>query len=252
MKVSIITVAHNSAQTIAHAMDSVLQQTYKDIEYIVVDGLSTDDTLSIVKQYEPKFNGRMKWLSEEDDGIYDAMNKGVHMATGDIVGILNSDDFFTNDTIVEEVVKHFTPDTDAIYGDVHFVKPENLQKCVRYYSGKIFRPWQLQLGFFPPHPSLYIRRDLFDENGYYDPSYRISGDYELILRQLKRGARMRYLHQDFVTMRIGGASTANWRSRLEAAKENLRACKQNGIMSNRVLISMKYPIKALSSLLIRH
>lgn len=250
MKVSIITVARNSAETIADAMDSVLRQTYCDIEYIVVDGLSSDSTIEVVKSYEERFEGRLRWVSEKDDGIYNAMNKGVRMATGDVVGILNSDDFLTSDTVIEQMVSHFSDNVDAIYGDVHFVHPDNLQKTVRYYSGSIFRPWLLRFGFLPPHPSLYVRRILFEQHGYYDDSYQISADYEFIMRLCLRGANLRYLHLDFVTMRIGGASTRNWRARLIGARENLRACRQNGIRSNYAFIALKYPIKVIESLLI--
>ena len=144
MKVSIITVAFNSAATIAHCMQSVLDQSYSNIEYIVVDGLSKDNTLNIVREFEPLFTGKMRWISENDNGIYDAMNKGLHMATGDVVGILNSDDFFTANDVIEKVTQAFTDDKiDAVYGDVHFVRETNLSRCVRYYSSAGFRPWWL-------------------------------------------------------------------------------------------------------------
>ena len=133
MKVSIITVAFNSAATIAHCMQSVLDQSYSNIEYIVVDGLSKDNTLNIVREFEPLFAGKMRWISENDNGIYDAMNKGLHMATGDVVGILNSDDFFTDNDVIEKVAQAFTDDKiDAVYGDVHFVRETNLSRCVSY------------------------------------------------------------------------------------------------------------------------
>lgn len=251
MKVSIVTVAYNSAETLADAMDSVLRQSYRNIEHIIIDGLSTDGTVDVIKSYEERYEGRLRWISEKDKGIYDAMNKGVRMATGDVVGVLNSDDFLSSDTVVEQMVSQFDDETDAIYGDVHFVHPDNLQKTVRYYSGSIFRPWLLRFGFLPPHPSLYVRRNLFDRFGCYDDSYQISADYEFIMRLCLNHARLRYLHLDFVTMRIGGASTRNWKARLIGAKENLRACKQNGIRSNYAFIALKYPIKVLESLFIR-
>jgi len=252
MKVSIITVAYNSEKTIGEAMASVLRQTYKDIEYIVVDGASRDRTVDIVKSYEPRFNGRLKWVSEKDRGIYDAMNKGVHMATGNIVGILNSDDFMTDDTVIERMVSQFPDDCGAVYGDVHFVKQDNLKKTVRYYSGRIFRPWLVRIGYLPPHPSLYVRRELFDKYGYYDASLHISADFELIARLCyKNHVPMKYLHINFVTMRMGGTSTRNWSNRLLGAEENLIACRANGIPTNWMLICMKYPIKYLQSLFIR-
>ena len=251
MKVSIITVAFNSAKTLPHAMDSILRQTYKDIEYIVVDGLSNDGTVDVIKSYEPRFGGRMRWVSEKDRGIYDAMNKGVHLCTGDVVGVLNSDDFLTDDTVIERMVSQFTDDVGAVYGDVHFVKPEDLSKSVRYYSGRVFRPWLVRIGYLPPHPSLYVRRELFDKYGYYDASLRISADFELIARLgYKNHVPMKYLHIDFVTMRVGGASTRSWSNRILGAEENLKACRANGIRTNWFLICLKYPIKYLQSIFI--
>ena len=252
MKVSIITVAYNSSKTLAEAIDSILRQTYKDIEYVVVDGMSEDGTVEVIKSYEPRFNGRMRWISEKDDGIYDAMNKGVRLCTGDVVGVLNSDDFLTDDTVIERMVQQFTDDVGAVYGDVHFVRQENLGKCVRYYSGRIFRPWLTRIGYLPPHPSLYVRRELFEQYGYYDASLFISADFELIARLCyKNHVPMKYVHIDFVTMRMGGRSTRNWRNRLLGAKENLKACRANGIRTNWFLISLKYPVKLLQSLLVR-
>ena len=253
MKVSIITVAYNSASTIRYAIDSVLSQTYKDIEYIVVDGDSHDGTQDVIRTFEPKFGNRLRWISEKDSGIYDAMNKGVTMSTGDVVGILNSDDFLTSNTVIEQMVALFPDDAGAVYGDVHFVKTKDLHKHVRYYSGKIFRPWLIRLGFLPPHPSLYVRRELFSKYGFYDTSYKISGDFELIARLcLRYHVPMKYIHLDFVTMRIGGVSTQNFRNRMLGANEDVIACKQNGIKTHRLLIYLKFPIKALESFFIRH
>ena len=252
MKVSIITVAYNSEKTLGEAMASVLRQTHKDIEYIVVDGLSMDNTVGVIKDYEPQFGNRLQWVSEKDRGIYDAMNKGVQMATGDVVGILNSDDFLTADTVIERMVEQFPADAGAVYGDVHFVKKGREDRCVRYYSGRVFRPWLVRIGYLPPHPSLYVRRELFEQYGYYDASLRISADFELIARLCyKNGVPMKYLHIDFVTMRMGGTSTRNWSNRLLGAEENLIACRANGIRTNWFLICLKYPIKYLQSLFIR-
>lgn len=253
MKVSIITVTYNSAETLAMAIESVLRQSYPDIEYIVKDGGSTDRTIEILKEYEPKFHGRMKWVSEKDKGIYDAMNKGIEMAAGDIVGILNSDDFFTGNNIVKKIVDTIEKENvDAVYGDVHFVKPENLHKCTRYYSGSIFRPWMIRVGFLPPHPSLYVKRNVYERFGNYNASYKISADFEFIARlTLIHKIKMKYIHMDMVTMRLGGASTNNWRSRLLGAKENIIACRTLGITTNKILVLCKFPIKIFESVLIR-
>ena len=140
MKVSVITVTYNSAATLSRAIDSVKQQTYDDIEHIIVDGGSTDGTIDIISSAELSSNGHIRWISEKDNGIYDAMNKAIQMATGDIIGILNSDDYLTSSQVIAKIVENFDNQTDAVYGDVHFVKSDNIEKCVRYYSGKPFRP----------------------------------------------------------------------------------------------------------------
>ncbi len=156
MTISIITTTYNSADTLRDTFNSVLSQTFTDIDYWVIDGGSKDNTIDIIKEYEPKFNGNMHWISEKDRGLYDAMNKGIKHATGDIIGILNSDDFFTSADVLETIVKIFTEtqeeQVDAVYGDIHFVKPKDLTKCVRYYSSKKFRPWLMRIGYMPAHP----------------------------------------------------------------------------------------------------
>ena len=158
MKVSIVTVTYNSAQTLVDAMKSVLEQTYHDIEYIIVDGASTDSTIDVIRQYEPQFKNRLKWISEKDDGIYDAMNKGIQLATGDVVGILNSDDYFTSSDVIARMITAFRDGVDAVYGDVHFIHDGEPNKCIRYYSSKHFRPFWLRFGFMPAHPSFYCHR----------------------------------------------------------------------------------------------
>lgn len=245
MKVSIITVSYNSAQTLGDTMKSVLEQTYHDIEYIVVDGGSTDNTIGIIQQYKSQFGDRMKWVSEKDNGIYDAMNKGIQMATGDVVGILNSDDFFTASDVIERMVAGFDSDnTDAVYGDIHFIHDGNPEKCVRYYSSKPFRPLFLRFGFMPAHPSFYCRRALFDKAGLYKTDYKIGSDYEMMVRLfLVHKIRAKYLSIDFVTMRTGGASTRNVRSRLQLIQDDVRGCRENGIYTNPLMISMKFLYK---------
>lgn len=252
MKVSIITTAYNSSRTISDTIESVLQQTYTNIEYWVIDGNSTDDTIEIIKSYLDAFQGRLHYISEPDRGIYDAMNKGIKLCSGDIVGILNSDDFFSSDEVIERVVAKFSDAVDAVYGDVHFVEAENTDKCVRYYSGKLFRPYMVKFGFIAPHPSFYIRKRIFDEYGPYSPDYKISGDFELIARFCyKYNIKTKYLHLDFVTMRVGGASTHGIQARILGLKESIEACKKIGVKTNKYMISCKYIIKIISSLLIR-
>ena len=247
MKVSIITVTYNSAQTLAMTIDSVLRQTYQDIEYIVKDGGSTDKTIDVIKEYEPMFHGRMKWLSAKDKGIYDGMNKGIEMATGNIVGILNSDDFFTDNHVIEKIADAFNEKkVDAIYGDVHFVKGSNLKKSIRYYSSRLFCPFWLRFGFMPAHPSFYVRRDVFSKVGLYKTDYKIGADFEMMVRMFYRHRiTYHYLPYDFVTMRTGGVSTRDINSRRILLKEDVRACRENGIRTNQFLISLKYLYKFL-------
>lgn len=253
MKVSIITVTYNSAATLTMAMDSVLNQSYKNIEYLVIDGGSTDGSQAIIRSYEKRFNGRLRWISEKDNGLYDAMNKGVALSSGDVVGILNSDDFFTSTGVIEKMVENFDDDTDAVYGDVHFVKGSNLGKCIRYYSGRMFRPKLIEYGFIAPHPSFYIRRGIFDKYGMYDARYSISADFELIARLCyKYGIRTKYIHLDFVTMRTGGASTKSIKARKLGTIEDIIACRHLGIKTGKLKILLKYPIKLASAIFIRN
>ena len=209
MKVSIITATYNSAATLEDTMKSVLAQSYADIEYIVVDGDSKDGTQDIIRRNEPQFHGRLKWISEKDSGIYDAMNKGIRMATGDVVGILNSDDYFTSPDVIEQMAGAFADSAiDAVYGDIHFIREGQPDKIFRYYSSKPFCPLWLRFGFMPAHPSFYCRREVFDKAGLYKTDYQIGSDYEMMVRLfMVHKIKAKYLPIDFVTMRTGGAST---------------------------------------------
>lgn len=243
--ISIITATFNSAKTLKDTIQSVLRQTNKDFEYLIIDGGSTDETIDIVKSYESEFSGRLKWVSEKDQGIYDAMNKGIKMASGDVVGILNSDDYFTSDDILQTVDNAFkSHEIDAIYGDIHFIRDGNPQKCVRYYSSRMFRPFCLRFGFMPAHPSFYCKREIFDKAGLYSLDYKIGADYEMMVRLFKRlKIKTMYVNKDFVTMRTGGASNTNVRSRLTLIEEDVKACRENGIYTNRFFIMLKFLYK---------
>ena len=246
MKISLITVTYHSGKTLACTLESVLSQSYPNVEYIIVDGASKDNTVSIIKEYEPKFEGRMKWISEPDKGLYDAMNKGIRMATGDVVGTLNSDDFFTSNDVLQQVADAFQAnrDLDAVYGDVHFVNPDNLEKCVRYYSSKVFRRGLMKIGMMPAHPSFYLKKERFEQFGLYKTDYKIAADFELLLRVIyKGGIRLMYLPLDMVTMRTGGASTSGLESHKRIMKEHLRAFRENGISNNAFMLSLRYPYK---------
>lgn len=253
MKVSLISVCLNSEHHIRTTIESVLYQSYPVIEYILVDGASNDMTLDIIKSYEPKFKGRLKWISEPDTGMYEAMNKGIRLATGEIVGILNSDDFYNHTNCIATVAKVFENSLiDACFADVHFVKPENLAKRVRYYSSSRFRPSQFRWGFMPAHPSFFVRKKFFDEIGYYKTDYHIAADYELLIRYLFiNKLKYQYIPLDMVTMRTGGISTQSWKSNYILNKEIVKACKENGIYTNLFMLSLKYFRKIFEFIIIR-
>ncbi len=245
MKISIITVTYNNSTTIQDTIESVLKQTYSDIEYIIVDGKSADDTLSIINKYEPKFNGRLSWISEKDKGMYDAMNKGIKMATGDVIGIINSDDFYHRNDVIAEIAKGFNDkNVEATFADVRFVHPTNLDKTVRYYSSRNFSPNRFRFGFMPAHPSFFTYKKNFDTYGYYQTDYQIAADYELLIRFLYTNKlTYKYLHLDVMKMRTGGMSTASWKSNVTLNREIVRACKENGIYTNLFILSLKYFVK---------
>ena len=245
MTISIITATYNSGATISDTVESVLRQTYIDYEYIIIDGCSKDGTLDILRRYEPMFGGRMHIISEPDKGIYDAMNKGIGMATGDVVGILNSDDYYTSDDALATIADFFSrDDADAMYGDIHFVDDGNPEKCVRYYSSALFRPWLLRFGFMPAHPSFYVRSNVYRKYGTFSLDYKIASDYDIMVRLLhKHRIKAQYIKKDFVTMRTGGISTKNVKNRLLISREDVKACRRNGLYTNIFFISIKYLYK---------
>lgn len=245
MKFSIITVTYNSDQTLNDCMRSVLRQTYPDIEYILVDGSSTDQTVDIIRGNESLFNGRLRWISEKDKGLYDAMNKGIDMATGDIIGILNSDDFFSSNDVIETIACSFKENNvDAVYGDIYFVKPTDLGKCVRYYSSAFFRPLLFRFGLQPAHPSFYCKKKCYDRLGGYRLDLKIAADFELLTRFLYiHRLKTIYIKKSFVTMRTGGLSTSSLHNRHILNIENIKACRINGILTFYPLICFKYFIK---------
>lgn len=245
MKISIITVTFNSSSTIRDTIESLLTQSYPNIEYIIIDGLSKDNTVDIIKEYEPQFKGRLHWVSEKDKGLYDAMNKGIRMATGDVVGIINSDDFYHKTDVISKIADAFVqPEVEAVFADVRFVNPENLDKTVRYYSSKNFSPNRFRFGFMPAHPTFFTYKKFFDQFGYYKTDYKIAADYELLIRFLNTNKlNYKYLPLDLMKMRTGGASTASIKSNILLNKEIVRACRENGIKTWFPLLLFKYFIK---------
>lgn len=243
MKVSIITVVWNNKDTIKDAIDSVLSQTYENIEYIIVDGASTDGTIEIVQSYGDKVS---KFISEPDKGLYDAMNKGIKLATGDVIGILNSDDFYIDEFVIEKVVKEFEDkQVDSVYADLVFVKPENLDKVVRYYDSSTCTPENFQYALYPAHPTFFVKKEFYDKFGVFKTDYKIGADFDLMARFLyTNNISYSYINEPLIKMRVGGVSTS-FSSIWINALEQLRVCRENGIKTNIFKILMKYPIKVL-------
>ena len=252
MKISVITATWNSGKTVQDTIDSVLKQRYRNVEHVIKDGGSIkDDTVEIIKRNEPRYaecGKSVRWISEKDGGIYDAMNTGVEMATGDVIGILNSDDFYTSDDVLQKVAEEFEkdPELEAVYGDIHFVKPEDLTKCTRYYSSKSFRPWLLRFGFMPAHPSFYVRREVYEKYGLYDLQFRTSSDFEWMVRLFaKHKIRAKYLPMDFVTMRDGGESTAGMEAKRKVNNDIVGSLRKHGIWTCGVFKYVRYGIKGI-------
>jgi glycosyltransferase involved in cell wall biosynthesis len=239
MKVSIITVVYNGSQTITDAIHSVLSQDYSDIEYIIIDGASTDGTVSLIESYQNRIT---KFISEPDRGIYDAMNKGIKLATGDIIGILNSDDFYASNTIISTVVQRFKQTkADSVFGDLVFVASDNLDKVVRYYSSAKFHPGQFAYGWMPAHPTFFVKRSAYERYGLFKTDYKIAADYELLTRFLaKHKLSYSYIPKVMVKMRTGGVSTTNLKSNWILNREIVRGCAENDIQTNMPKVLSKY------------
>ena len=206
MKVSIITSCYNRAATIRSAIKSVLEQNYDNIEFIVVDGASTDGSLEIIREYEDRIS---TIISEPDHGMYEAINKGIRVATGDVIGLLHSDDFFYDNGVVSRIVERMKSTyADFLYGDGLFVSPNNINKVVRNWIGGSYRLWKVRHGWLPLHPTCYIRREVVNRLGLYNESYKIAADSDLLLRYLITGGlTITYLEEYIVRMRMGGLST---------------------------------------------
>ena len=248
-KISIITVVWNNASTIKDAIDSILNQTYENIEYIVVDGASTDGTVEIIQSYGDKIS---KFISEKDKGLYDAMNKGIGLATGDIVGILNSDDFYKSNDVLETVVNEFIrKDIDCLYGDLEYVAAHDTDKIVRYWKSKEFEDGLFQKGWHPAHPTFFIKREFYDKYGVFNLDFKISADYEIMLRFLEKyKLKSSYINKTFVKMRIGGESNRSVLNITKANLESYRAWKVNGLYINPLRLLLK-PLSKLFQLLKR-
>jgi len=228
MKVSIITVTYNSERYLEDCIQSVMRQSYKNIEHIVVDGKSKDNTVGIIRKYNHHL---ARWISETDRGIYDAINKGIKMATGDIIGILNSDDMYDSTTVIEQIVKCFNEhEVDAVYGDLDYVAADDTSKVIRIWRGRPFKRSRFRYGWMPAHPTFYIKRSLIEKYGLYENHYYTAADYEFMARYLyKNRVNAHYLPMLIVKMRMGGASNRSLFQRLRANRRDYLAMKVNNI-----------------------
>lgn len=244
MKISIVTTTYNSAKTVRDTLDSVISQTYQDWELIIVDGCSTDHTLEIVREYQEKAPGKIFCKSEKDNGIYDAFNKGIERCTGDIIGILNSDDIYASEESLELIATTFTKkNTDCVFGNLLMVMANETNKVFREWNGRPYPPKGFLKGWHPAHPTFYCKRSCYERYGLYDTSYRIASDFELMLRFIeKNGISTHFINEHLVKMRMGGASTSSIHNILIGRKDILRAFKENGYKIN----SFTYYIKRIT------
>ncbi len=230
MKVSIVTATYNSSKTVEETIKSVLNQTYKDYEYLIIDGMSKDNTLDLVRKYEPLFEGRMKVFSEKDKGIYDAMNKGFHRSTGDVLMLINSDDLFAKQDAIELVVKEFEkhPEADGVYANLYYVSQNNIDNIVRVWKTGEQKP--MRKGWLPAHPTFYVKRECYEKYGYFNLTYPLAADFELMLRFVeKHHIKLQYLPEYLVKMRLGGATSKSIQNVYRQDVETIRAFKENGL-----------------------
>lgn len=226
MKISIITATYNSLNSLPTALDSILSQTYDDIEWIVVDGQSTDGTIDYIKANEKLIN---QWASEPDQGIYDALNKGIAMATGDVIGLLHSDDLFNSEYTIAQIAELFKySKADGVYGNLRYVSKTNTEKNIRFWRSNYFRPQLLKKGWMPAHPSLFLKKEVYQKHGKFDLKFKIAADYDFILRIFQDPELKFSYHNRVITkMRVGGASNRTLKNIIRKSKEDLLALKKN-------------------------
>ena len=236
--ISVITVSYNSRETIAETIASVASQTYPSVEHIVVDGASTDGTLEVLERFRDKLS---KIVSEPDEGIYAAMNKGLSLATGDVIGTLNSDDVYVDENVLAMVAEVFRDDSvDVCYGDIFYVDKGDLNRIVRHWKSEPYRPGLFEQGWMPPHPSFFIRRRVLGRVGLFEPRYRFAADFDFMLRALHvQKLRSIYLPRELVTMRVGGWTNNSVRNVIRGNIEAYRSCRRNGLGVSPFFIARK-------------
>jgi glycosyltransferase involved in cell wall biosynthesis len=247
VKVSIITVCFNSVVTIRDTINSVLAQDFDDVQYLVIDGGSSDGTMDIVRSYGDNID---VVVSEPDQGIYDAMNKGIELATGDVVGLLNSDDIYAYDSVLSELVELMVSSgSDTVFADLTIVDADNFERVIRHYDSSKFNPGRLAYGWMPAHPTFMVKRELYVKHGGYLTDYQIAADFEMVARLLHTAAASyAYLPVVAVKMRAGGISTRGLKSSWIINREIVRACRANGIKTSLVQVLLKTPAKLMEYL----
>lgn len=250
MKISIITVSYNSSKTIRSTIESILNQTCNNMEYIIIDGNSKDNTIEIIKEYEEKFKKKkieIKWISEPDKGLYDAMNKGIQMATGEYIGILNSDDFYCDNIVIEKVIKTLEKkQTDSLYANLYYVDENNTDKIIRNWKSEKFNDKLFKNGWHPAHPTFFVKKEIYEKFGLFNLNYKIAADYELMLRFLeKQKITTQFLDEYLIRMRLGGESNQSIKNILNANKECYQAWLDNGLEVSKLFILKKLFRKVL-------
>jgi len=245
---SLITATYNSSSTIADTLRSVASQSYGPIEHLIIDGVSKDHTLEVVQT----FSHVSKVISEKDKGIYDAMNKGIALATGQIIGILNSDDFYANETVIEKVMKAFEDETvELVYGDLQYVHPKEVRQVVRTWKAGRLGPRSFHYGWMPPHPTVFVRKQIYERFGNFNLHLKTAADYELMLRfLLKHQVKSAYVQEVLVKMRTGGASNATIMSRIRANQQDKQAWTINGLKPNPLTLFFK-PIRKINQFIFK-
>lgn len=241
MKVSIITACFNSAATIRDTIESVLSQGHPDIEYIIIDGKSTDGTLDIINEYSSRLT---KVVSEKDEGIYFALNKGIQLATGEVIGILHADDIYNSNFVIASVAEKMKT-TDAVYGDLQYVDRAETNKVIRNWKSGLYHAGKFRKGWMPPHPTFFLKKRCYDQFGLYDTSFKTAADYELMLRMIhKLGVSIAYIPEVLVKMRVGGVSNKSLKNRIRANREDKRAWEVNDLKAG-VLTFVRKPLSKI-------
>jgi glycosyltransferase involved in cell wall biosynthesis len=246
--VTVITVVFNGGVTLEHTIRSVIEQSYDNVEHIIIDGGSTDATLDILRKYDDSID---YWVSEKDAGIYDAMNKGIALARGDYIGMLNSDDFFAKPSALEIIATHLKAnDVDAVFSCLDIVDPADLNRVLRKYRISSFSPFMLRIGVMPPHPTFYCRKSCYEKAGPYRTNYRIAADFEMLVRLLlKHHITWAFIDETTVKMRSGGLSSSGIKSNWIVNREIIRGCTENGLYTSMFILALKLPIRLLERIL---